>query len=98
MPTFSTSSCRSPTQPIPPGIKEDIQKYYSNLDLPITTKKDPERWKQVLADLNTLAAMPTSTAPEPFPTYGDDQGATSKPHLRLTDNSRTLSDVSASNF
>ena len=64
---------QKPTQPIPPGIKEDIQKYYSNLDLPITTKKDPDRWKQVLADLNTLAAMPTSTAPEPFPTYGADQ-------------------------
>lgn len=66
---------QQPTQPIPPGIKEDIQKYYSNLDLPISTKKDPDLWKQVLADLNTLAAMPTSTAPEPFPTYGSDQGA-----------------------
>jgi len=64
---------QNPTQPIPPGIKEDIEKYYSNPDLPITTKKDPERWKQVLADLNTLASMPTSTAPEPFPTYGSDQ-------------------------
>ncbi len=64
---------QQPTQPIPPGIKEDIQKYYSNLDLPITTKKDPDRWKQVLADLNTLAGMPTSNAPEPFPTYVDDQ-------------------------
>jgi hypothetical protein len=66
---------QNPKQPIPPGIKEDIQTYYSNLDLPITTKKDPERWKQVLADLNTLAAIPTSTAPEPFPTYGSDQEA-----------------------
>lgn len=65
---------QNPSQPIPPGIKEDIQTYYSNLDLPITTKKKPEQWKQVLADLNTLAGMPTSTAPEPFPTYGDDQG------------------------
>ena len=66
---------QNPTHPIPPGIKEDIQTYYSNLDLPITTKKDSERWQQVLADLNTLAAMPTSNAPEPFPTYGTDQGA-----------------------
>lgn len=65
----------SPSQPIPPGIKEDIQKYYSNLDLPITTKKDPSRWKQVLADLNTLAGMGTSTQPQPFPTYGEDQGS-----------------------
>ncbi|HEY2467922.1 MAG TPA: zinc dependent phospholipase C family protein [Terracidiphilus sp.] len=66
---------QNPAQPIPPGIKEDIQKYYSNLDLPITTTKDPAQWKQVLADLNTLSAMPTSTQPQPFPTYGDDQGS-----------------------
>jgi hypothetical protein len=65
----------NPKQPIPPGIKEDIHTYYSNLDLPITTKKNPDQWKQVLADLNALAAMPTSTAPEPFPTYGSDQGS-----------------------
>ncbi|WP_348264617.1 zinc dependent phospholipase C family protein [Telmatobacter sp. DSM 110680] len=66
---------RDPKQPIPPGIKEDIQKYYSDLDLPITTKKNPDQWKQVLADLTILATMPTSTSPEPFPTYGDNQGA-----------------------
>jgi hypothetical protein len=65
---------QTPAQPIPPGIKEDIQQYYSNLDLPITTKKDPGRWKEVLADLNTLAGMPISTQPVPYPTYGDDQG------------------------
>ncbi len=62
---------RQPAQPIPPGIKSDVQTYYSNLDLPITTKKYPERWKQVLADLAVLATMPTSTEAEPFPTYGD---------------------------
>ena len=63
---------QQPNQPIPPGIKADVQAYYSNLDLPITTKKDPESWKQVLADLTVLASMPTSTEPKPFPTYGDD--------------------------
>jgi hypothetical protein len=61
-----------PTTPIPPGIKEEIQAYYANLDLPITTKEDPQAWAQVLADLETLKTMPTSTAPDPFPTYGDD--------------------------
>lgn len=65
---------QNPNQPIPPGLKEDIRRFYSDIDLPITTKKDPDRWKQVLADLNTLAGMPTSTRPEPFPTYADDQG------------------------
>jgi hypothetical protein len=63
---------REPTVPIPPGIKEEILAYYANLDLPITTKKDPQKWAQVLADLETLKTMPTSTAPEPYQTYGDD--------------------------
>jgi hypothetical protein len=62
---------RTPGQPVPPGIKEDIQIYYANPAAPITTKKSAATWAQVQADLVTLAAMPTSTAPEPYPTYGD---------------------------
>ena len=62
-----------PNQSIPPGIKADIQAYYSNLDLPITTKKNPDRWKQVLADLQTLSAMPTNPEAKPYPTYADDE-------------------------
>ena len=62
-----------PKQPIPPGIKEDIQAYYANLDLPITTRKDPERWKQLLADLETLKTMPTNPEMKPYPTYGEDE-------------------------
>ena len=65
---------RQPTEAIPPRIKQDVQAYYANLDLPITTKKDPARWAQVQADLAILAAMPTSTEPQPYPTYGDDAG------------------------
>lgn len=61
----------NPTQAIPPGIKADIQAYYVDLNLPISTKKDPSRWAEVLADLKTLDGMPTSTEPEPYPTYGD---------------------------
>lgn len=61
-----------PAQPIPPGIKKDVQNYYSDPNSPISTKNDPQRWAQVQADLAILAAMPTSNAPEPYPTYGDD--------------------------
>jgi hypothetical protein len=64
---------RQPDKAVPPGIKEDIQAYYANLDLPITTKKDPEKWKQVLADLETLKTMPTSEELKPYPTYGEDE-------------------------
>jgi hypothetical protein len=63
---------QDPGTPIPPGIKESVQSYYSDLSLPITTKKAPAQWTQVLADLKTLDGMPTSKAPEPYPTYGDD--------------------------
>lgn len=63
---------RTPQQPIPPGIKEDIEIYYANPAAPITTKKNAAAWAQVQADLATLAGMPTSTAPEPYPTYGEE--------------------------
>jgi len=63
---------KQPSQAIPPGIKRDIQTYYANLDAPITTKKNPKLWAQVQADLTTLAGMPTSTEPQPYPTYGDE--------------------------
>ena len=70
---------RQPRQPVPPGIKSAIQAYYSNLDLPITTKKDPARWAQVLTDLATLSAMPTSQEPIPFPTYDEDDNSNQEP-------------------
>ncbi len=60
---------RQPAQPIPAGIKIAIQTYYANPDAPITTKQDRRRWAQVQADLQTLAAMPTSSEPEPYATY-----------------------------
>ncbi len=62
---------RDSNQPIPPGIKTDVQAYYSDADAPITTKRKPRAWAQVQADLKTLAAMPTSAAPAPYATYGE---------------------------
>lgn len=64
-----------PSQKIPPGIKQDVLSYYANLDAPISTKKDTEKWARVQADLATLAKMPTSSALEPYPTFGDDAAA-----------------------
>lgn len=67
---------RQPTQSIPPGIKKDVQNYYADPNLPISTKKDAQRWAEVQADLATLASMSTSNAPEPYPTYGDEAAST----------------------
>ncbi len=65
----------TPQQPIPPGVKEDVLAYYANLDLPFATKKDPQTWAALQRDLETLKTMPTSNAPEPFPTYGGDDAS-----------------------
>ena len=65
---------QDPTQAIPPGIKDDIEAYYHNPQFTPGTAKEPAKWARVQADLNVLAAMPTSTAPVPFPTYDDGNG------------------------
>jgi hypothetical protein len=62
-----------PTQPIPPGIKEDILTYYADLTLPYATRANAQQWQQLQADLVTLRGMPTSNEPLPFPTYGPDE-------------------------
>ena len=69
---------RQPARPIPPGIKQDIRAYYADPNAPITTKQNQAKWAQVQADLATLAAMPTSTEPQPYPTYGDDIAASAE--------------------
>jgi hypothetical protein len=65
---------QQPVQPIPPGIKQDILTYYADPNAPITTKRNPQHWAQVQADLAILAKMPTSEEAAPFPTYGSDTG------------------------
>lgn len=62
---------RTPTTPIPPGIKDDILLYYADLSLPFETKKNPAAWAAVQQDLATLRTMPISRAPAPYATYGD---------------------------
>lgn len=62
---------RHPKRPIPPGIKSDVEAYYADPNAPITTKKNPEKWARVEAELRILASMPTSEAPAPYPTYGE---------------------------
>jgi hypothetical protein len=69
---------RNPSQPVPPGIKSDVQAYYSDPDAPIVTKRDADAWAQVQADLKTLAAMSTSAEPAPYPTYEELDRSTTK--------------------
>ena len=45
-----------PTQPIPPGIKSDVEAYYADPNAPIATKQHPDEWKKVQDDLKILAS------------------------------------------
>ena len=38
---------RTPSTPIPPGIKTEIADYYANSDLPFATKQNPSAWASV---------------------------------------------------
>ncbi len=70
---------RNPNQPIPPGIKSDVQAYYSDPNAPITTKRNGDAWAKVQAELKTLAAMPTSTAACSLPHVWRVESATTMP-------------------
>ena len=65
-----------PQEAVPPGIKQDILAYYADMSLPFDTRRKPDSWRAVQYDLMTLRAMPTSTAPAPVETYGDDPETT----------------------
>ena len=49
-----------------PQLRDNILDFYSNLALPIDTKKDASRWQKVLSDLTQLKAAPLPT-PLPLP-------------------------------
>ena len=66
---------QQPARAIPPGIKEDVLAFFADPSAPNSAKTNAAQWTQVQADLAIVAAMPTSTAPEPYPTYGDDAAA-----------------------
>jgi hypothetical protein len=41
-----------------PDLRDDILHFYSDLSVPIETKKDPTRWQTVLVDLDQLKLVP----------------------------------------
>jgi hypothetical protein len=46
-----------------PELRENILNFYSDLSLPLETKKNPEHWQSVLASLDQLKIA----APAPLP-------------------------------
>jgi hypothetical protein len=43
---------------ISPQLRSNILDFYSDLALPIETKKDASRWQELLADLDQLKSAP----------------------------------------
>ncbi len=50
-----------------PELRSNILDFYSDLSVPIETKKDPDDWKRVLADLDQLKSVPPVTTTEGRP-------------------------------
>ncbi len=69
-----------------PELRDNILHFYSDLSLPIETKKDPGDWKNVLSELDELkAATPVTTvadiAAQPAPAVPETNGSgTMPPH------------------
>ena len=61
----------TPTEPVPPVVKQEILAYFHDPNLPYANKQKPERWAEVQQDLRTLAGMPTRDADKVFQTYGE---------------------------
>ena len=57
-----------PKHSVPPGLKADIQHYYADPSAPIATKRNPSKWAQVQANLQTLQTMPVNKTPVPTET------------------------------
>lgn len=58
---------RNQSQPVPSGLKQNITDYYADPSAPICTKKSPQKWAEVQAELKLLATMPTTQESLPIP-------------------------------
>ena len=58
---------KHPEKVIPNQLKHDLIAYYADPQAPIITKKDPEKWAQVQANLKTLETMKTIGELDPLP-------------------------------
>jgi hypothetical protein len=56
-----------PSNVIPNQLKHDLLAYYADPDAPIITKKSPEQWAKVQANLKVLAGMQTIGDLDPTP-------------------------------
>ena len=55
----------------PPAVRDDVLRFYVNLNAPIATKKDKKAWRQLLEQLSNLSRQNSQTnlAPAPAPVH-----------------------------
>jgi hypothetical protein len=58
---------KHPDKVVPNQLKHDLLGYYADPEAPIITKKDPEQWAKVQANLKILATMKTIGELDPLP-------------------------------
>jgi hypothetical protein len=58
---------KNPGNVVPIQLKHDLIAYYADPDAPIITKKNPEQWAQVQANLKVLGGMKTIGDLDPVP-------------------------------
>jgi Zinc dependent phospholipase C len=58
---------KNPSNVVPTQLKHDLIAYYADPDAPIITKKNPEQWAQVQANLKVLDGMKTIGDLDPVP-------------------------------
>ena len=62
--TYANLPDRTSGKPISDALRRDILGYYADLEKGFATKKDPQAWEKVLAELDTLRSMPAAGALE----------------------------------
>jgi hypothetical protein len=61
--TYAELLRRVSGKPIPNALRQDILLYYSDLAKPYATKRNPEKWEQLVKRLDELQSTPVSGAP-----------------------------------
>jgi hypothetical protein len=62
--TYANLLSRTSGKPISDALRRDVLTYYADLEKGFATKKDPQAWKKVLSELDTLKSMPAPGVPE----------------------------------
>jgi len=49
-------------KPVSSDLRQDILSYYADLEKPYATKRNPEKWEELIQKLDTLKSTPASRA------------------------------------